>query len=325
MIRVKLTKKNKFTAIIIAVLMMSILVTGCAKTPTLSEGVVAIVGSTEISEEEYNKLLNYYLSIATAQYNLTEDMLNTDEGSGMTLLDTLKAEVLDIIVLTEVIATKAVENKVTVDEAELTELFEQNHLQVMEEDEDYKKLIEENNLDDKFIKEQMRKDLLSYKYNQFYLEKTEIADEAAKTFYDENTELFNKDEVSARHILVDEEATAKEVIAKLEAGEDFAKLAGEYSTEPGAGARGGDLGFFSRGQMVPEFENAAFSLEVGKISEPVKTEFGYHVILVEDKIQETTEFEDAKVQIKDYLKSLDYQKHIEESVEKANVIKKEEL
>jgi len=322
----KITKKNKFTIFVVAILMMAILVTGCTnKTATLSEGVVAIVGNTEISEVEYNKLLNYYLSIARAQYNLTEDMLNADEGTGMTLLDTLKTEVLDIIVLTEVIAAKAAENNITVDEAELTELYEQNHVQMMEQDEDYKRLIEENELDEKFIKEQMRKDLLSYKYNQFYLETTNIDDAAAKAFYDENKDLFHSDEVKAKHILVEAEDTAKEVIAKFEAGEDFAALAGEYSIEPGAGDRGGDLGYFKRGQMVPEFENAAFSLEIGKISTPVKTDFGYHVIIVEDKIDETTEFEEVKGQILEYLKTLDYQKHIEEAIEKANVVKKEKL
>lgn len=317
--------KNKWTVLILAVLIMSIVITGCSKTQTLSEGVVAVVDDKEISEEEYNKLLDYYLSIARAEYSLTDDMLNADGGTGMTLLETLKAEVLDIIVLTEVIAAKAAENNVTVDEEELEKLFQENHVKVMEEDEEYKKLIEENNLDDEFIKEQMRKDLLAYKYNEFYLENLEIADEAAKTFYDENKDIFHNNQVKARHILVEEEETAKEVIAKLEAGEDFAKLAGEYSTEPGAGERGGDLGYFQKGKMVKEFEDAAFALEIGEISEPVKTDFGYHVILVEDKIDETTEFEEAKGQIVQYLKSLDYQKHIEESLEKADIVKKEDL
>ncbi len=317
---------RKLTILVAAILMMAILVTGCGKTTALSDGVVAKVGEREVTEEEYNKLLDYYLSIASAQYNLTDDLLNTaDEGTGMTLLDTLKGEVLDIIVLTEVIAIKAAENNISVDEEELEKLYQENHVQIMEQDEEYKKLIEENNLDEEFIKDQMRKDLLAYKYNEFYLEKTEINEEAVKTFYDENGDLFHKDQVSAKHILVDDEATAKEVIAKLEAGEDFAKLAGEYSTEPGAGERGGSLGYFSRGEMVKEFEEAAFSLEVGKVSEPVKTSFGYHVIVVEDKINETLEYEDAKPQIVDYLKRLDYQKHIEAEIEKANVIKKEKL
>lgn len=316
--------KKKFTILIIAMLTMAILITGCSKSG-LSEGVVAKIGNKEVTEVEYNKLLDYYLSIATTQYNLTEELLNTDSGSGMTLLDTLKAEVLDIIVLTEIIADKAAENKVTVTEEEVTKEFEENHVKVMESDENYKKLIEENNLDDAFIKEQIKKDLIAYKYNQFYLEKTEINEAAAKTFYEENPESFHNEQVSAKHILVDTEETAKEVIGKLEAGADFAELAKEYSTEPAAQETGGNLGYFKRGRMVPDFENAVFALEVGKISEPVKTEFGYHVIVVEDKIDESISFEDAKADIIDYLKALDYQKHLEEALKKANVVKKDKL
>ena len=316
--------KKKFTILIIAMLTMAILITGCSKSG-LSEGVVAKIGNKEVTEVEYNKLLDYYLSIATTQYNLTEELLNTDSGSGMTLLDTLKAEVLDIIVLTEIIADKAAENKVTVTEEEVTKEFEENHVKVMESDENYKKLIKENNLDDAFIKEQIKKDLIAYKYNQFYLEKTEINEAAAKTFYEENPESFHNEQVSAKHILVDTEETAKEVIGKLEAGADFAELAKEYSTEPAAQETGGNLGYFKRGRMVPDFENAVFALEVGKISEPVKTEFGYHVIVVEDKIDESISFEDAKADIIDYLKALDYQKHLEEALKKANVVKKDKL
>ncbi len=317
--------KNKLTVLVVALLIMAIVVTGCSKTPTLGDGEVAIVGSTRVSEEEYNRLLDYYLSIARAQYNLTDDMLNTDEGTGMTLLDTLKANVLDIIVLTEVIATKAEENNVTVDEAELKELYEENHLKMMEEDEDYKKLIEENNLDETFIKDQMRKDLLGYKYKQFYLEKTEIADEASKAFYDENSDIFHSEQVKAKHILLDDENAAKDIIKKLEAGEDFAELAKEHSTDPTAKENGGELGYFQKGEMVPEFEAAAFSLEIGKISEPVKSSFGYHIIIVEDKREESTTFEEAKDQIKTYLKELDYEKHMDEAIKEANVVKKEKL
>lgn len=316
---------KKLIILIAAILIMAITVTGCTKTPKLSEGVVAIVGGTQVSEEEYNRLLNYYLSIARAQYNLTDDMLNKDEGQGMTLLDTLKTNVLDTIILTEVIAIKAAENNIKVDETELQAIFEENHLMMMEQDEDYKKIIEENNLDDAFIKEQMKKDLLSFKYKEFYFEKTKITDETIKTFYDGNAELFNDDEVKAKHILVSDEEVARDVIKRLEAGEDFKNLAMELSEDPSVEQNGGDMGYFPKGAMVPEFEAAAFSLEIGKISEPVKTSYGYHVIIVEDKKEGSTTLEEAKDQIETYFKEIEYEKHIDELVKKANVVKKEEL
>lgn len=83
--------------------------------------------------------------------------------------------------------------------------------------------------------------------------------------------------IKASHILVEKHSEALKVLNELKSGGDFKNLARKYSTCP-SGKRGGDLGFFSRGQMVKEFENAAWALKVGEVSEPVKTQFGYHVI-----------------------------------------------
>lgn len=93
----------------------------------------------------------------------------------------------------------------------------------------------------------------------------------------------SREEISARHILVEEEQAAIDLIAKLNDGADFAALAQEFSTGP-SGPKGGDLGYFGRGQMVPNFEAAAFALAIGThTSAPVQTQFGYHVIKLEDK------------------------------------------
>ena len=92
-----------------------------------------------------------------------------------------------------------------------------------------------------------------------------------------------QEQVRARHILVDDEAAAQTVVERLEAGEDFAALATELSTDNSTKEAGGDLGFFPRGVMVPEFEATAFSLPVGETSPPIETQFGYHVIRVEER------------------------------------------
>lgn len=87
--------------------------------------------------------------------------------------------------------------------------------------------------------------------------------------------------IRARHILVDHEYEIKDIVKKLEAGESFEKLAKDFST-CGSSADGGDLGFFSKGMMVPSFEKVAFSLFPGQVSEPVRTQFGYHIIKREE-------------------------------------------
>nr|WP_303874616.1 peptidylprolyl isomerase [Tepidanaerobacter acetatoxydans] len=130
-----------------------------------------------------------------------------------------------------------------------------------------------------------------------------IEENEIKSYFDANKESFDtKEQVKASHILVDSEDKAKEVKTKLLNGEDFAELAKNYSIDTANNQRGGELGFFARGEMVPEFENVAFSLEVGEISEPVKTDFGYHIIKVEDKKQaKEAMYEESKEDIRNIL------------------------
>lgn len=111
-----------------------------------------------------------------------------------------------------------------------------------------------------------------------------VTDEEIQSAYDRFvSDSDSREQISARHILVNEEAEAIDLIAKLEGGADFAALAQEFSTGP-SGPKGGDLGYFGRGQMVPDFEAAAFELEIGTFtSRPVQTQFGWHVIKLEDK------------------------------------------
>lgn len=109
-----------------------------------------------------------------------------------------------------------------------------------------------------------------------------ISDDEVKSFYDQQIgNVKPETEVHARHILVKTEDEAKTLKKDIDGGADFIKLAKEKSTGP-SGPQGGDLGYFTRGRMVPEFEQAAFGLKSGAVSEPVKTQFGWHLIKVED-------------------------------------------
>jgi len=108
-------------------------------------------------------------------------------------------------------------------------------------------------------------------------------DEAKKIYSERVAQLKPEEEIAASHILVDSEDKAKELRAKIAAGADFAQVAKENSTDTGSKDQGGVLGYFGHGQMVPEFEAAAFKLEKGQISEPVHTSFGWHIIKVDDR------------------------------------------
>ena len=141
-----------------------------------------------------------------------------------------------------------------------------------------------------------------------------LTDEAMHKVYDEAVKQMGEEkEVHARHILIravpgedkaskEAEDKIKEIIARLKKGEDFIKVAGELTEDPSGKANGGDLGFFSKEQMVPEFSDIAFKLENGQISEPVKTQFGWHVIKVEEKrVKPTPKFEEVKPQLEQYV------------------------
>jgi peptidyl-prolyl cis-trans isomerase C len=132
--------------------------------------------------------------------------------------------------------------------------------------------------------------------------KSATTDEAMKKVYEEAAkQISGEQEVRARHILVESEDEAKTIKAELEKGADFAELAKKKSKDPGA-SDGGDLGFFTKEQMVPEFSAVAFSLEPGKISDPVKSQFGWHIIKVEEKRNRTAPpFEQVKGQIETYV------------------------
>ncbi|HEX4767058.1 MAG TPA: peptidylprolyl isomerase [Lichenihabitans sp.] len=125
--------------------------------------------------------------------------------------------------------------------------------------------------------------------------------EAEKKVYDAAAKAQKpEEEIHARHILVPTEDEAKAALARIQKGEDFAKVADELSKDPGA--QGGDLGWFTKDKMVPEFAAAAFKLEPGQVSQPVKTEFGWHIIKVEGKRQKQfPPFEQVKDQVARYV------------------------
>ncbi|MBN9451731.1 MAG: peptidylprolyl isomerase [Bosea sp.] len=151
--------------------------------------------------------------------------------------------------------------------------------------------------------------------------KKAVTPEAAKKLFDDTTKaMAPEEEAHARHILVEDEAQAKAAVERLKKGEDFAKVAAELSKDPGSGKEGGDLGWFTKDRMVPEFAEAAFKLKKGEVSEPVKSQFGWHVIKLEDKRSKPLpDFAAVKPQIDQYLERKAQQDLVLAMREKAKV------
>jgi foldase protein PrsA len=196
-------------------------------------------------------------------------------------------------VLNQMIDEMVLEDKYKVTDKEIDKEIDKIKEELGGEDA-FKQALEQNGLsDEKQLKERVKSMLLNEK----------AATEGVKISEDEMKKTFEekyKTEVKASHILVDDEKTAKEVQKKLKEGGDFAKLAEEYSKDPGSKSKGGDLGFFGKGAMVPEFEKVAFTLDKGETSDLVKSDYGVHIIKVTDKRE--NKFEDKKEQVEQELK-----------------------
>ncbi|KGR81807.1 foldase [Lysinibacillus odysseyi 34hs-1 = NBRC 100172] len=242
---------KKIVKLVAAPIVLSAFLVGC------SDGgdsrTVATVNKEKITEGELNKLLQ-------SQYGSTA---------------------LDSLITNKIVELEAKKLDIKVSDKEIAEEYK-TYTESYGGEEALLKSLESYNMTKKDVEKDIKNYLLTLKVMEDYID---VTDEDVKAYYEENKESFNTEEqVQASHILVEDEATANEVIKKLNAGEDFGELAHEYSTDTVSAENGGELGYFSKGQMVEEFENAAFAMKVGEVSKtPVKTEHGYHIIKVTDK------------------------------------------
>ncbi|WP_066174245.1 peptidylprolyl isomerase [Bacillus marinisedimentorum] len=193
-------------------------------------------------------------------------------------------------VLREMVENKILEEKFDVKEEEVQQRLDELKNQYGEQ---FDMVLQQYGYPDE---EAFKKDIRSGILREKAMEASvDISEEEMKDYYEKM-----KTQVKASHILVEDENTANEVYEKIQGGAKFEELAKEYSQDPSA-QNGGDLGYFGPGDMVPEFESKAYSLEVGEVSEPVKSQFGYHVIKVTDKKpaeEEVKPYEEMKDEIK---------------------------
>ncbi|MGM2509714.1 peptidylprolyl isomerase PrsA [Bacillus cereus group sp. BceL035] len=184
--------------------------------------------------------------------------------------------------LNNMVMEKVLIKNYKVDDKEVDKKFDEMKKQLGDQ---FDTLLEQQGLKEETVKNGVRASLAQEKA----IEKT-ITDKELKDYY--------KPEIKASHILVKDEATAKKVKEELGQGKSFEELAKQYSEDTGSKEKGGDLGFFGPGKMVKEFEDAAYKLKKDEVSEPVKSQFGYHIIKVTDIKEPEKSFEQSKADIK---------------------------
>lgn len=297
---------KKFIAVMLMIVMMLGLA-ACGGDKKDSGTDLVKVGDTSINESqlEQNLALTAYLRNFDVTQLSDEDM------------KAARTQILDNMVAQECIKQyyAGKEDKVLPDtiEADFKSFLDQAKAA-----DPFKSYLAENNISD----ETLQQFYYDQYYSQAYIDEVKAGmktlDADAKAYYETNKDSFKVDEVTASHILVADEATAKEIQKKLAAGEKFEDLAKEYGTD-GTKDNGGSLGTFGRGQMVKEFEDAVFAMKPGEISDIVKTEFGYHIIKLTDKNQGTRTYEEAKESIISNLVAQEAQQKILELKKKAKV------
>ncbi len=322
---------------IMAALLMALMVfslTACSSKE--SKDIVAKVNDRVITVSEYEKTLAMYKKNFEGIYG--PDIWTTEVEKGKTVIEVIKEQVLNNMVNDEVVYQAAQKENIAVEDKDVDAQLKQFNTQ-LEANADFKNFLKENNIDDQFLKNQLKKDMIISKYKENYIASLEINDEKLKDYYDNNKEEYKKEEVKASHILfktVDDDMKpvsdedkkaakkkAEDILVRAKNGEDFASLAKEYSQDTVSGSNGGDLGYFGKGVMVPEFEKVAFEMKPGDISDLVESQFGYHIIKAIDKVNEIIPFEDVKNQIQVNIETDSYKQKIEQ-LEKGTKIEKHE-
>lgn len=239
-----------------------------------SKPVVLNIDGKTVTLEEFNKL--YKMAAFSYQQQYGDDIM-TQSFNGVTVKKTVEAQLLQNLVNRELISRYLLKNKISVDAKAIEKDLNAFMANVIK-DKAVETYYKANGIDRAFIKSALTAEYQQAKFMQHF-EDAVLKDQKQleKAFAQEALE------VDASHILVPDEASAKQVLTRLKNGEDFAALAKELSLDPGSAVDGGKLGYFKRGVMVTEFETAAFKTPVGQISEAVKTQFGYHIILVNGK------------------------------------------
>lgn len=298
---------RKFLAIGLLVAMV-FAISGCTKG---KEGLVAKVDGEGITMEEFESDFEVYKKIY--EQRLGEGAMSEVGEDGKTLEENLKNEIVQKLIMEKLVAKEATKMDISVTDEEIKEQMS-NYTTMMGGQEKFDEFLDNNKISKEFFKENLRKEILFNKHRETFMAETNISEKEAQKYFN-----ANKDDlvvIKASHILVKTEEEGKKILERLNAGEKFDVLAKDLSIDKASAVNGGDLGYFTKGSMISEFEEVAFNLKVGEISDLVKTEVGYHIIYLEDR-KDT--FETLKDDIMKLLKEQKYLKSVQDLRSSAKV------
>lgn len=315
--------KLRKTAILLAVMIISIslVLNGCGMVQknAAADGnsVVAVVGGDQIKKVEFNQMFEMFKVQYEQQYGT--DIWNKDVD-GRKYIDVMKEKVLDMLVDIKVQEKEAQKAGITVTDDEINAEIDKAK-KYFDSEEKFNEFLTSQKMTMEYLKDTIKKDILVSKLKEKMTANVAVTDDEVASYYGLHQDQFVS--VKASHILLEKEDEAKAMLERVKKGENFNELALQYSKDPSAKQNKGDLGYFRKGQMVEPFEKAAFSMKAGQISEPVKTDYGYHIIKVEDiKIDK---LEDVAAELKTSMlqgkKDTAYQGILEEMRTKAAIKK----
>ncbi|HYE11442.1 MAG TPA: peptidylprolyl isomerase [Patescibacteria group bacterium] len=311
----------KKTAILLAVMVItiSLVFSGCVKkNPQAdSETAVAVVGGEQIMKTEFNQMFEMFKVQYEQQYG-TE--IWEQDVDGRKYIDVMKEKVLDMLVDIKVQEQEALKSGITATEEEIEAEVEKAR-KYFDSEEKFNEFLTSQKMTMEYLRDTIRKDILVSKLQEKLTTEVSVTDDEVAAYYGANQDQFIS--IKASHILIEDEEEAKKMLERVKKGENFNELALEYSVDPTAKDNKGDLGYFRKGQMVEPFETAAFALKAGEISELVKTDYGYHIIKLEDKKYDKLEeiAAELKISMVDNKKDTVYQELIEEMRTKADIKK----
>lgn len=314
---------NKFkkSLFLITVLCIALAITACSKDNEENKGndkdVMATVNGKAISIEEYDKAVAYYKDYVEYQYG--EGAWETEATKGLTYKEYYENYVMDTMTYRLLLLDAAEKEGITPTEEEKQHELE-NFKVYFQNDEEYKTYLQQSGMTEEYLLDELTKDIMINHYVLSKIENLAPTDDELKTIFDD---LKMNEQVKASHILVDTEEEALKVVERINNGEDFAELAKELSVDTVTGANGGDLDYFNYAKMVQPFSEAAFAMEIGEVSKPVQSEFGYHIIKLTDKIvDEAKTVETEKSQLVEYYKTYKYEDLLEKLKSEADIVKK---